>query len=379
MKPFIISNPTKIYFGIGQIARAPKLIQAFGNKALIVTGNKNSKSSQYFKKLLTGLDKLKVNYIIYDKVTPNPSAEMVDNAINITNGNNINVIVAFGGGSCIDTAKGLAITTLSKKPIWKYVDGTYDVKSSIPVIAIPTTAGTGSEVTKYAVFSNPLNKYKSDITNDLIYPKIAIVDPRLTFSLPVDISKATGIDALSQAIEGYLHINSTPYTDMLVEIAVPLLIENLPLICKSPNDVSARSNVMYASTLSGLIIDNSGVILPHAMEHPLSGHLNISHGAGLAALMPSVLEFMSPFSKLKINNLRSMFINKLNLNRSLQSLFRYFLKSIDYELTLTSLNCDKKDLHKYVDDAFITMEGCIKNSPKIPSMKEVYDIYLSSF
>jgi len=293
MQKFTFYLPTRIYFGAGIIEKVGEEAKKFGKKALVVTGKTSARKTGVLQKVESSLKKADVEMILFERVEPNPSLHTVEEGAQLVKERECKVIIGLGGGSAMDAAKGMAILSTNPSPLTQYF-GRNKVKNvPLHLIEIPTTAGTGSEVTPYAVLTDTQKErpQKKIIADPLIFPKVALVDPQLTLSLPSSITADTGIDALSHAIEGYISNNSQPLSDYLAIKAAKLLAHYLPEVMDNPQNIKVRSYVLYASLLAGTVIAQTGTILVHGMGYRITSDLGLSHGRANGLLLPWVCEF----------------------------------------------------------------------------------------
>ena len=230
----------------------------------------------------------------FDGVVPNPTTESITAGAAAATAHQADVIVAFGGGSSMDSAKAIAVEATHDGSCWDYLffREAKPTDATLPVIAVTTTAGTGSEVTQVAVVTHTPERCKSALYNPIIFPKVAIVDPDLTRTVPEHVTASTGFDAFTHAFEAYISSGATPYTDTLAVEAVRLVIENLPAAVADGQNRDARAAMSWANTLAGLCIANAGVTLPHGMGMAISGmYPRIMHGEALALVYPECMRY----------------------------------------------------------------------------------------
>lgn len=224
----------------------------------------------------------------------NPLFTLVAEGAQIANGEGCDLVIGLGGGSAMDMAKGIAFSVFNEGSIWYYVFDRKVGTHALPIILIPTTASTGSEANRTAVFTNPETNDKKGLVNPLIYPKAAIIDPELMLTLPKRVIAGPGADVLFHAIESYISKNATPFSEMLFLRAIELIAQNLPLVYEDVTNVAVWENVTLASSLAGMAIDCSGTTLPHALQHPMSGLLDVVPAEGIAAICKHFMEWNIP-------------------------------------------------------------------------------------
>ena len=293
MQSFQFYFPTKVCFGRKASENAGKETKILGKRALIVTGKSSARKTGLLPKVEKYLNEAEVRTFVFEGVEANPSVETINKGAKTAKEKKCEVIVGLGGGSSLDAAKGIAILSTNSGSLADYFGRNKIRKNPLPIVAIPTTAGTGSEVTPYAVFTYRENRSirKKIIADSSLFPKVVLADPELTLSLPASITAVTGIDAFSHALESYISNRSYPLSDTLASEAIKLLFNYLPKAMENPKEISIRSHVLYASLLAGMAIAQTGAILVHAMSYRLTTDLGLSHGKACALLLPSVCEF----------------------------------------------------------------------------------------
>ncbi len=228
---------------------------------------------------------------VFDAVEPEVSVETVDKAADFVNSVNADFVIGIGGGSVLDCAKAAAAVAPEGVSVKKFLDGENINKKPMPVCAVPTTAGTGSEVTRNAVLTYTEKKIKTSLRHNEMIPFFVILDPELTVSMPPYITAYTGMDALTHAVESYYSNRANDFTAMISLNAAKTIIEWLPKAVKNPNDIYAREKMLYASYEAGLAFSNAGLGAVHGIGHPVGSVCGIPHGVVNAVLLPAVLEF----------------------------------------------------------------------------------------
>lgn len=290
--------------GENAISQLPKsLIYKNYDRLLIVTDN-NLVELGLLDGLLRSLKLADIYYTIYDKTTPNPSIINVEEALLQYKEKDCNAIIAFGGGSPIDCAKGVAARLARPKRSIQQLKGYIKVRrKTVPLIAIPTTAGSGSETTIAAVISDTETNEKFAISDMALIPTIAVLDPTLTVGLPKHITATTGMDALTHAVEAYIGKANTKETKKMAVEAIKLIFNNLERAFNEPNNLEARLNMQLASYYAGIAFTRAYVGNVHALAHQLGGFYNTPHGLANSVLLPNVLDY---YDKIVYNKLAKL-------------------------------------------------------------------------
>ena len=280
--------------GIGCISQTGAECARLGSNALIVTGKGSSLASGALERLENSLKQAGIKYTRFAEVEPDPTANTVLKGAALARKVKADVIIGLGGGSPLDAAKAIA-GAVSGGPKFKIESlAACTQENTLPLIAIPTTAGTGSEVTRVSVITIPEKQTKAAIANDAFIPKTAILDPELTKSMPPHVTAATGMDALTHAMEAYLSILATPQTDTLALSAIRRIGGNLLPAALNGRNMEARAAMMLGQMEAGLAFSNASVGLIHAMSRPLGARHGLAHGLANAILLPRVMEFNRP-------------------------------------------------------------------------------------
>jgi alcohol dehydrogenase len=292
MKDFIFKMPTRVYFGNGVTSTLPEIIRGLGgSKVFIITGP-NVAKTQIMDTVKSALDRGDVTYEIFSESKVDPTIELVDRTAKAVSGGGADAIVAVGGGSPLDLAKAVAMLQTNEGSVGDYLfGGTRTVtKPSIPLIAIPTTAGTGSEVTASSVITDTKKNSKLSVTHDHIIPKAALIDPQLHLGMPPLITASTGFDALTHAIESYVSLNAEPVSDALGIRAIRLIGENLRTAVADGSNLEARSNMAIASLMASVAFMNGGLGVVHGIAQAMGGIHHTPHGIANGLILPYAME-----------------------------------------------------------------------------------------
>lgn len=372
--------PTKLLFGPGKVNGIGEITKQYGKKALIVTGRSSTKKSGLLDRVISYLKKEDIEYFIFDKVQSNPLTTTAEEGAAFAKEKGCDIVIALGGGSTIDAAKGIAFMAVNEGDVTDYIFGKAQ-SGALPIIAVTTTAGTGSEGDGMAVLTNPENNDKKSLKSQFIYPKVSIVDPELMTTLPKHIIAPTGIDVMCHAMEAYVAKNSNPLSEVMALKAIELVSKNLAIVYKNPDDIEAWSNMAFANTLGGMVIDASGVALAHGLEHPVSGLLNVTHGEGLAALLVTWMEYTYESSLEKFANIAkalgedtSGLSIEASAKKSIEAI-KKLLSELNLTKTLSDLGVKEEHIEWLTGNALKTMTYAIGNNPKVPSLEEIRELY----
>ena len=305
IKEFNYLMPTKIVFGVNSINAIGSLAANFGGKAVLVTGKSSAKKFGYSQKVTDLLKENKIETVLFDEVTSNPDAAIIDKGAAFAREKNCKFVIGLGGGSAIDAAKGIAVGVAENDNIWNYVEGK-PVQKSLPIISIPTTAGTGSETTPYAVISNKKIKRKDAFASEFVFPKISIIDPSLTLSLPPFFTSVTGVDTLAHAIEAYISLQSNPISDYFAIEVIKLVNNNLRKAAVDGKNIAARSSMSLASALAGFAIAQADTTIAHVIGEAIGAVYNTDHGLSVSIVLPVVMDYICASNFEKFANIADL-------------------------------------------------------------------------
>ncbi len=367
-KSFKYLIPTKIYFGPGLLGKVGSIARKHvgGNKVLIVTTVGGSmKKYGYLDKLVGSLESEGYRVVVFAKVRTNPTIDVAEEGVRISRQEYCDLIIGLGGGSAIDVAKAIALAYASDASVRDLLYGKVKAKASLPLIAIPTTHGTGTEVDKYAVISDPETKLKAAIVSPYGYPRIAILDPEVTKTLPRRLSAATTIDAFVHALESMISYSSNIMTVLYAKEAIRVIVEYAPRLIKEPDNTDVRAMLLWASMLAGIAIDLSRTGILHALEHSVSAYYpDVHHGLGLAVLLKGWVKQILP---LLSDEQRKLLAEALGVEVSeIGEKILWLRRILGLDLGLKDLGVDRNLLEKMVDDAYKYLKVLIDNTPGKP-------------
>lgn len=287
MSHFVIPNHTVV--GTNVLGEAAPLLKKMGNKAFIVTG-RHVAVSDMMKQLTALLDENGIDCVIFDGITGEPTDTMIENGVEMLKSSGCDFIIGIGGGSPLDSAKAIAAMAVNEGSIADY-NGKEITGEILPLAAISTTAGTGSEATKFTVITDSEKRIKMLLKGDVLVPKLAIVDSSFTVGAPKSVTSATGLDALTHAVEAYTSRKAFSMTDTLAVSAVKRIMKYLPIAYREPDNSLAREQMSVAALEAGICINNSSVTIVHGMSRPIGALFHVPHGMSNAMLLKECLSF----------------------------------------------------------------------------------------
>ncbi len=291
METFSFSIPQHVIFGKGSLGKLPEAAKALGkNKALIISGPHLNRIGMV-DKCQAALSAAGIGSAAFTETEGNPSTETVEKAVDAYKSSGADFIVAFGGGSPLDVAKAASILVTYGGKITEYEGGGKVPGPVVPMIAIPTTAGTGSEVTSFSVITDHSRNYKLSVSSNYLLPAYAILDPELIASVPAGTAAACGVDAMVHALEAYLSLAASPFSDMFALKALQLIGKNLRAYAANRGNEAAAEAMMMGSLFAGIAFSHARLGDVHAMSHPVSAYFNVAHGVANAILLPVIVEY----------------------------------------------------------------------------------------
>lgn len=376
--------PVEVIFGVGSVDKVGEVGRRFGYRVLVVTGKNSTKRNGALQRVVDSLKRHGAEEVfIFDQIEPNPTDRSVNLASELVVREKIDYIVGLGGGSSLDSAKAISIVSSNEGYAWDYVNYPEGPRLipflNRPVICIPTTAGTGSEVNRYSVISNPIRKEKLVISHSLNYPKVALIDPSLTVSMDRRLTAVTGIDALMHALESLTNRLSNQFAEELALRAISIIKEWLPIAIEEPENLRARSYMSYAAMLAGIAIDRKRVALIHGMEHPVSAHYpHVAHAEGLAALAVAVTEYNYRGNPEKY----ALFARAMGYDEEPHMAVKAlenFLEKVGLRLSLKELGVEKEKLERLTEDVYMLSRGLFSLNPVEPTLEDIYRLYEKAY
>lgn len=291
MEDFRFKIPQNIEFGIGSLKKIPEILQENQSEDVFLISDPGLDSLGVVKKIRDIIEAAGIRCTTYLGTVPNPTVDVVNESTSLYKESKATSIVALGGGSSMDVAKATGVLATYGGEIKDY-EGLYKVPGSIiPIIAIPTTAGSGSEVTASAVITDEARNYKMSVISYEMLPQYAVLDPELIMTLPPSIASSCGVDALIHALEAYISTSASPFSDAMAEKAMELIGGNLRQFVANRQDKEAASAMMIGSTFAGISFAWAKLGNVHAMSHPLSAYFHVPHGVANAILLPVIIDY----------------------------------------------------------------------------------------
>ena len=378
--------PKSVLYGRNSFEKLGDQSRKLGKRAFIVSDTIMEKLG-YVERCVDHLNAKGITVITYNEVNTEPTNLHVLEALSICKEGKCDFIIGIGGGSCIDAAKAVAVLYTNGGEIEDYVQKDIEIEyNPLPLIAIPTTSGTGSEVTSVAVITNKKTDVKMMIKHPSFIPHVAIIDPIFTSSVPPHITAATGVDALCHAIEAYISKVSQPLTDVLALSAIESIMKYLRIAYEDGDNMEAREAMMIASLQAGIAFSNASVTLVHGMSRPVGALFHVPHGISNAILLPAVLEFtkMSAIKRLaevgrslnkdlyshsneEVANYTIAEIKKLCFDLRIPNLREYGIDEVEFENAISKMAKDAIE------------SGSPGNNPRVPSYDEIKELYRKCF
>ena len=381
-----IRTRTAVYFGCGAINKINDIAKDFKTKGLdkviVMSGRNAYKATGAWDVVEKALKANSIEYVNYDKVTPNPTTTAVNEAAKIAKEFNAKAVIAIGGGSPTDAGKSVAI-------LMKYPDKTandiyefnFTPEEAAPIVAINLTHGTGTETNRFAVVTIPEKEYKPAIAYDCIYPTYAIDDPALMVKLSPKQTRYVSIDAVNHVVEASTSTVTSPYAVTLAREVITLVAKYLPKAIENAEDLEARYYLAYAAMLGGVCFDNGLLHYTHALEHPLSAVKPVlSHGLGLAMLLPAVVKNIYSAKEETLKYILEPIAGKFNSAEEASKGVYEWLKSVDVPSKLKDEGFTEADIPNLVNLAFTTpsLNGLLAIAPTKATKEAVEEIYRNS-
>ncbi|WP_158738136.1 iron-containing alcohol dehydrogenase [Alteribacillus sp. YIM 98480] len=379
------ASPMKIVSGEGSIQEVPSIVQSHKAERIMVFADPGVIDAGIVKKLEDQLNNAGLEYNIYSDLVPEPPLEIGNKALQAVKDFNADFVIGIGGGSSLDIAKAVAVLKENDGKVEDYLNLTGTKKftsKGLPKILIPTTSGTGAEVTDISVFS--LKDTKDAITHENLLADAAVVDPELTYTLPARITASTGVDALTHAVEALISVNATPLTDALALDAIKRISSNIRTAVWNGGDVEARRNMAWGSMTAGMSFYNAGVAGVHALAYPLGGLFKIPHGESNAVLLPYIFDYIWPACIDKMVLMAdALGVKSDNLNKRETAIaavkeLKHIVDEVGIPSTLEKFGIKEKDIEQLAKSG-IEQTRLLARSPKPYTLDDIRDRYKAAF
>ncbi|MDZ7760534.1 MAG: iron-containing alcohol dehydrogenase [Desulfovermiculus sp.] len=380
-KMAILQTANRVLTGCNSIEKIGEEAIRLGSKALIVT-DQNIVKSNVIDRIKSILNCQNFDFSIFDEVTPEPHIELIDKGLNQLKLEKADVIFGIGGGSPMDVAKGISVAATNPKSIEKYLGADLVDNEPLPTILVPTTSGTGSEATKYAIFT--YNDMKQGIIDQKIYANVSIIDPTLTTTMPSNVTASTGMDALCHVIECYTSLAATPISDLIAREGLRLIARSLRCAVYNGNDIEARSDMSLGSFYGGLCLTNASVTAVHALSFPLGADYHIPHGIANAIMLPYIIRYncltsierFYEISNILDENTKSMSLRDgaLNVFNSIITL----LKDINLPTKLKDVDVPKEAIPSMADRA-LSVQRLLTMNPRTIGKNDIIKLYEEAY
>jgi len=381
---FSFTGARKIVFGSGAFEQLLEHVHELkGSKPLVVL-DRNLSLAGFKERVSSLFESGGMDYILFDRVEGEPPLELADEGAKIALKEKCDLVVGIGGGSAMDVAKAVAVIAANKGKAKDYLGLNKVPGPGLPKIMVPTTAGTGSEVTFTSVFIRKKLKKKEGMNSPWLYPELALLDPVLTLSVPSNVTAATGIDALCHAIESYTSINSSPLSELVSLEAIRLISSDLRTCVHDGSNLRARENVLLGSLYAGLGLANAGVTAVHSLSYPLGGKYGISHGVANTVLLPYVMRFNLPGAVEKfavVAEAMGEFIDDLSLREAANlavEAVEELIEDCDMDISLEELGVGEEDFPELAQVA-MTVARPLENNPRKVTVEDAIEIYNEAY
>lgn len=377
---FTVTQPTCIRFGCGAVADLALFVKKMGGSNVFLVADPGLEAANLLPRITKPLLDNSIPYTLYTKIDPEPGLLLADQGADLARQSGADCVVGVGGGSAMDVAKAISILITNGGQAEDYLGLGKITKAGVPKIMIPTTAGTGAEVSFTAVFINEKTKSKGGMNGEPLYPEVAILDPELTVSLPPRTTASIGVDAFTHAIEAFVSTQAHPMSDMYALEAMKLISDNLPKAYAHGGNLVARTNMLLGSLLAGKALATAGVGLVHAMAYPLGGMFGIPHGLANAVLLPYVLQYNligAPEKYAQVANLMGCDTKGMSLKEAsrcmVEAVFDMNME-IGIPATLSELKISDDQIPEMARIA-LTVTRPVENNPRKPTLDEVISVY----
>lgn len=373
-------SPHLIQAGLGALKHLGPEAKGMGAKKVFIVTDKGVMQAGTGKKVRDALEGENIGVEIYDGVVSDPDVTSAEACIQVAKKEKYDLIVGVGGGSSMDTAAVTAVMLTNPGTVYDYLGVNLVKKPGIPTILIPTTAGTGAEVTPYAAMGDGRDKLKKTVISPYIFPRVALVDPVLTLSMPPSVTSSTGMDALSHAIESYTHNRANILTDLFASEAIILIGRSLRTAVANGNHLEARYNMSIGSMYAGIALANLGGTGVHAMAHAVGGLFHVPHGVACGLLLPHTIEFNVPGNIPKFARIAQFLGEKVDGLSKIDQAYRAakavkaLYRDLQVPRSFSELNVPKEAIPAMARSA-LTLSRMIEGNPRAMTVEDAEAIY----
>ena len=375
---------TVVLYGEGRLSGLGSLLQSLNASKVLVVTDRGITKSGIVEKCLNAIKSEHIDFALFNEVESNPTTASVSKGLSLAKRETINAIVAIGGGSSIDAAKAMNVLLANGGKVADYRGFNQVGKKGLSLIAIPTTAGTGSEMTSFMLISDSETHQKIVCSDPRIIPNLAILDPTLTLSLPASVTVSTGLDALSHSIESYVSKTANPYSAVLSLQATQMITQNVFKVFEEPSNLDARGQMLMAANMAGLAVHLSYLGAAHSMANPLTAHCNLDHGLAVGMVLPYVMLFNAQFQPQKYKEIALALGTRieggeddLTISRKGAMRLRNLLDKLSVPPNLAEMGV-KEDLIPTMAHEALTQLSLDYNPVK-PNLQQMTNLFLSAF
>lgn len=374
---FTYQFPIHLEFGRGSVKKIGYIAAEYGKHALLVTGVESARKTGLLERVLCYLEKSGIKAEIYDGVAPNPLTVTAEAAGRLAREKKCDLVIGLGGGSVLDCAKAAAFLGRNRGNIYDYMFLRETSDKALPVIAIPTTAGSGSEMNGFSALTNPDTHEKKSFRCDAMIPVCAIVDSECVMTMPKNQLAESGIDILCHCVESYMSSMAQPFTELLSLKGLQLLYDNLLLLYSGRCSPEAWDALSLAGVMGGMAIHAAGVTLAHGMEHPISGLKQVSHAKGMAALLPTVMEATISGGSGKVRKKATVLAEYLGgrEERECADRLRNYFSELNMHVTLSDLGVTREEITWLTDSCYRTAVPALACHPVRFSRYQIEELY----
>ena len=384
LKTFNLAAP-EILFGIGSIAELGKRVKSLGAEKVMIVTDEGVAGAGILDRVRGIVEKSEIACDVFSKVQKEPSIENVEIAFQEASKGDYQALIGLGGGSSIDVAKMVSILLKHGGDVRNYMGIDRIPGRGVPTIMIPTTAGTGSEVSKFAILDNSQAKTKLGAVSLHLMATLALIDPELTVTMPPSVTASTGADAFIHAVEGYVAVKSTPLSDMMALEAVRIIYENLPVAFADGENMTARYYMSYGSMLGGIVLNLAGGSSSHALGYPIGSKYHVPHGVGCMLTFLVIMEYFAMASVHKFARMaQAMGVRTegMSLRQAAEQAVEEMRKLTDYiEIPhkLSAINMDRTLIESFAKSVVANQQRLLTNGPRKLTEKDIRTIYERSY